>query len=148
MTDILIIGGGPAGSMAAAYLLQKGYKCLVLEKQKFPRFVVGESMLPASMHFIEKAGMMEAVMSASFQYKDGAAFQWNGKYHEFNFSQKTSPGYGFTFEVPRDQFDHVLLKEAERQGAEVRYEVEVTAVDFSGAKPKVTTRAKDGAVEV
>ena len=148
MTDVLIIGAGPAGSMAAAYLLQKGYKVLVIEKQKFPRFVVGESMLPASMHFIEKAGMMEAIMSASFQYKDGAAFYWAGKYFEFNFAQKTTPGYGFTFEVPRDTFDDVLIKEAAKQGAEVRFEVEVTAVDFSGKRPKVTTRAKDGAVEV
>lgn len=148
MTDVLIIGGGPAGSMAAAYLLQKGYKVLILEKQKFPRFVVGESMLPASMHFIEKAGMMEAIMSASFQYKDGAAFYWNGKYHEFNFSQKTSPGYGFTFEVPRDTFDHVLITEAEKQGADVRFEVEVTAVDVSAARPKVTIKAKDGSTEV
>jgi flavin-dependent dehydrogenase len=148
MTDVLIIGAGPAGSTAAAFLMQKGYKVLVLEKQKFPRFVVGESMLPASMQFIEKAGMMEAVMSASFQYKDGAAFFYKGQYHEFNFSQKTSPGYGFTFEVPRDTFDHVLIKEAQRQGADVRFEVEVTGVDFGSKRPKVTTKTREGEVVV
>src|SRR3546814_21096390 len=70
----LISGAGPAGSTAAAFLLQQGFKVLVLEKQVFPRFSIGESMLPASMAFIEKAGMMEAVMAAGFQYKDGAAF--------------------------------------------------------------------------
>lgn len=148
MTDVLIIGAGPAGSTAAAFLVQKGLQVLVLERQKFPRFSVGESMLPASMHFIEKAGMMEALMSASFQYKDGAAFRHNGQYHEFNFSQKTTPGYGWTFEVPRDQFDKILIDEAERQGAEVRYEVEIVAADFTDGKPRVTARNKDGSTEV
>ncbi|HUP90703.1 MAG TPA: NAD(P)/FAD-dependent oxidoreductase [Solimonas sp.] len=147
MTDVLIIGAGPAGSTAAAFLVQQGFKVLVLEKTKFPRFSVGESMLPASMHFIEKAGMMEAVMAASFQYKDGAVFHHNGRHHEFNFSQKSSPGYGFTFEVPRDTFDKILIDEAQRQGAEVRYETEITAVDFTGGKPTVTARAKDGSTE-
>src|SRR3546814_20147402 len=79
-------------------------------------------MLPASMAFIEKAGMMEAVMAAGFQYKDGAAFLHNGQYHEFNFAQKFTPGYGFTYEVQRADFDKILIDEAERQGAEVRYE--------------------------
>src|SRR3546814_10513595 len=89
MIDVLIIGAGPAGSTAAAFLLQQGFKELVLEKQVFPRYSIGESMLPASMAFIEKAGMMEAVMAAGFQYKDGAAFLHNGQYHHFNFAQRS-----------------------------------------------------------
>lgn len=148
MTDVLIIGAGPAGSTAAAFLVQQGFKVLVLEKQRFPRFSVGESMLPASMHFIEKAGMMEAVMAASFQYKDGAVFHHNGKEHVFNFNQKFTPGYGFTFEVPRDTFDKILIDEAEKQGVEVRYEVEIIAADFTDGKPVVTARNKDGSTEV
>ena len=147
MTDVLIIGAGPAGAMAAAFLVRKGYKVLVLERQRFPRFSIGESMLPASMEFIEKAGMMEAVMAASFQYKDGAVFHLNGMRHEFKFPLKFSPGPGFTFEVPRDEFDKILIDEAERQGADVRYEVEITAVDVSGPTPVVTARTLDGRTE-
>src|SRR3546814_20439831 len=104
-------------------------------------------MLPASMAFIEKAGMMEAVMAAGFQYKDGAAFLHNGQYHEFNFAQKFTPGYGFTYEVQRADFDKILIDEAERQGAEVRYEVELTGVDFTNGQPTVTARAKHGQLE-
>src|SRR3546814_19310453 len=105
MIDVLIIGAGPAGSTAAAFLLQQGFKVLVLEKQVFPRFSIGESMLPASMAFIEKAGMMEAVMAAGFQYKDGTAFLHNGQYHEVNFTQNFTHGYGFTSEVQRADFE-------------------------------------------
>lgn len=148
MTDVLIIGAGPSGSTAAAFLVRKGYKVLVLERQRFPRFSIGESMLPASMEFIEKAGMMEAVMAASFQYKDGAVFHLRELRHEFKFPLKFSPGPGFTFEVPRDQFDKILIDEAERQGAEVRYEVEITAVDFTDGQPVVTARNKDGSTEI
>src|SRR3546814_13967636 len=96
MIDVLIIGAGPAGSTAAAFLLQQGFKVLVLEKPVFPRFSLGESMLPASMAFIEKAGMMEAVMAAGFQYKDGGAFLHHGHYHEFTFAHNITHGYGFT----------------------------------------------------
>ncbi|MEQ1440503.1 NAD(P)/FAD-dependent oxidoreductase [Fontimonas sp. SYSU GA230001] len=147
MTDVLIIGAGPSGSTAAAFLVRQGFKVLVLERQKFPRFSIGESMLPASMEFIEKAGMMEAVMGASFQYKDGAVFHYRGQVHQFKFPLKFSPGPGFTFEVPRDEFDKILIDEAERQGAQVRYEVEITAVDFTDGKPTVTARTKDGTIE-
>lgn len=140
MTDVLIIGAGPSGAVAAALLAQRGYQVLVLEKQKFPRFSIGESLLANSMQFIEEAGMLEAVLAQGFQFKNGAAFVHDGRYSDYNFAQKSAPGYCFTFQVPRAAFDKVLADEAARQGADVRYETEITAVDLSGDRPRVRSR--------
>src|SRR6185503_15088170 len=145
--DVLIIGAGPAGSMAAALLARRGYRVLVLERQKFPRFSIGESLLACSMELLSEAGMIEAVMSRSFQFKNGAVFDREGLFSEFNFAEKSSAGYPFTFQVPRADFDATLAAEAQRMGAQIRYEVEITAVDFSGAQPLVTSRAADGSTE-
>ncbi|MEX0806874.1 MAG: FAD-dependent monooxygenase, partial [Candidatus Binatia bacterium] len=71
---VLIIGAGPAGSVAAALLRQHGRQVLVLEREQFPRFSVGESLLPQSMEYLEQAGMLRAVVEAGFQFKNGAAF--------------------------------------------------------------------------
>jgi flavin-dependent dehydrogenase len=146
--DVLIIGAGPAGSISAALLARRGYRVLVLERQKFPRFSIGESLLACSMELLEEAGMVEAVMARSFQFKNGAVFDRDGEFSEFNFAEKSSPGYPFTFQVQRADFDRTLADEAARQGAEIRYEVEITAVDFSGDRPRVTSRAADGMTEV
>jgi flavin-dependent dehydrogenase len=145
--DVLIIGAGPSGSVAAALLARRGFRVLVLERQKFPRFSIGESLLACSMELLAEAGMIEAVMARGFQFKNGAAFDRNGEYSEFNFVEKSSAGYPFTFQVPRADFDATLAAEAQRVGAEIRFEVEITAVDFSGAQARVTSRAADGAVE-
>src|SRR5215831_10827630 len=148
MNDVLIIGAGPAGSISAALLAKRGFKVLVLERQKFPRFSIGESLLACSMELLSEAGMVEAVMAGGFQFKNGAAFDREGLYSEFNFADKTSPGHCFTFQVPRADFDAILASEAQRMGAALRFEVEITAVDFSGDRPKVTSRTADGSVEV
>ena len=146
--DVLIIGAGPAGSISAALLARRGFRVLVLERQKFPRFSIGESLLACSMQLLKEAGMVEAVMARGFQFKNGAAFDRNGEFSEFNFVEKTSAGYPFTFQVPRADFDSTLATEAQRQGAEIRFEVEITAVDFSGANPRVTSRTADGGEQV
>lgn len=129
-TDVLIIGAGPSGALAGARLVQSGHRVTVLEKDHFPRFSIGESLLPQCMAFIEQAGMLEAVETAGFQLKDGAAFSWGGRYTDFDFSDKFSPGWGTTFQVERARFDKVLADAAERAGVEICYGQEITHVAF------------------
>ena len=140
MADVLIIGAGPAGSMSAALLASRGYQVLVLERQKFPRFSIGESLLASSANMLQDAGMLDPVMNCGFQYKNGAAFVREKDYSEFNFADKFTAGLPFTFQVPRAQFDQVLADEAARRGATIRYETEITGVDFSTEPPTVTSR--------
>jgi flavin-dependent dehydrogenase len=142
--EILIIGAGPAGSVAAALLRQQGRQVLVLEREQFPRFSIGESLLPQSMEYLEQGGMLRAVVEAGFQFKNGAAFARGEQYSEFDFGEKYSSGWSTTYQVPRARFDHLLALEAEAQGAEVRYRHEVVAVDIDGSHPRVQVKNFDG----
>lgn len=142
--DVLIIGAGPAGSVAAALLAQRGYQVLVQERQHFPRFSIGESLLPYSTQVLQEAGMLDAVLAGGFQFKNGATFVCDELYSEFNFANKLTAGCSFTFQVLRSEFDHLLAHEAERFGAIVQYGVEITAVDVGGEQPCVTTRTEAG----
>ena len=142
--EILVIGAGPAGSVAAALLRQQGRQVLVLEREQFPRFSIGESLLPQSMEYLEQAGMLRAVVEAGFQFKNGAAFARGEQYTAFDFRDKHSEGWATTYQVERARFDHVLALEAERQGAEVRYRHEVVAVDLNGARPHVMAQDPQG----
>jgi flavin-dependent dehydrogenase len=117
---------------------------LVIEKEQFPRFSIGESLLPQSMAYIEEAGMLRDVVEAGFQFKNGAAFSYGDAYTDFDFRDKFSAGWGTTYQVQRGTFDKVLADAAERAGAEVRYRHEVTAVDVEGERPSVTVKSPEG----
>lgn len=145
---ILIIGAGPSGATAAALLRQRGYRVVIIEKQHFPRFSIGESLLPQCMEFLEEARMLESVKANAerlgFQFKNGAAFKHNGRYTDFNFSEKFTPGDGWTWQVRRGEFDKLLADSAEAQGAEIRYGHEILDVNMDGETPVVTIKAEDG----
>jgi flavin-dependent dehydrogenase len=141
---IIIIGAGPAGSIAGALLQNKGHQVIIIERDVFPRFSIGESLLPQCMEFIEQAGMLDAVNAAGFQLKSGAAFIHNDKYSDFCFSNKFTPGFGSTFQVQRDKFDTLLANEAQRMGVEIRWQEEVTEADFSTETPRLTIKQTDG----
>jgi flavin-dependent dehydrogenase len=145
LAQVLIIGAGPAGALAAALLQRQGIQTLVLEREQFPRFSIGESLLPQSMEYLEQAGMLKAVHEAGFQLKNGAAFARGDEYTEFDFSDKHSDGWSTTYQVPRARFDQLLALEAARQGAEIRFRHEVLAVELNGALPKVMVRSPDDA---
>ncbi|WP_447981369.1 NAD(P)/FAD-dependent oxidoreductase [Achromobacter kerstersii] len=142
--EVVVIGAGPAGAVAAALLKRQGHDVLMLERQQFPRFSIGESLLAHCLEFVEEAGMMPAVQAAGFQVKNGAAFARGDEYTYFDFRDKFSPGPGTTFQVQRATFDKVLADDAARQGVEVRYLQEVTAADFNGDSPVLDVRDADG----
>ncbi|MDB5776035.1 MAG: FAD-binding protein inferred for pathway [Herbaspirillum sp.] len=142
--EVLIIGAGPAGAVAAALLRQQGRHVVMLEREQFPRFSIGESLLPQSMQYIEQAGMLRAVVEAGFQYKNGAAFVRGDQYTSFDFRDKHSPGWGTTYQVQRAGFDLLLATQAARQGADLRYRHQVLAADFSGAAAQLTVADPDG----
>ncbi|MEC5405183.1 NAD(P)/FAD-dependent oxidoreductase [Paraburkholderia sp. MPAMCS5] len=134
--DVVIIGAGPAGAVAAALLRKAGRSVLVLERQHFPRFSIGESLLPQSMAYLEEAGMLQAVVEAGFQYKNGAHFVYREQTSSFDFRDKHSDGWGTTYQVERAVFDEILIGCAAKQGAQVRFGHSVQAV-HTGTAPRV-----------
>jgi len=148
--DVAIIGGGPAGSVAAALLARAGRRVIVLERDKFPRFHIGESLLPFSMQAFTRLGLHEKFARAGFMEKfggemygacgdDGVKF-----YFEDGFRSQTDRSY----QVTRAEFDKVLLDHAAESGAEVREETGVDKVDFSeDAATLVISRKGNGGAE-
>ncbi len=143
-TDVVIIGAGPSGAVSSALLTQQGYRVLVLEKEHFPRFSIGESLLPQSMAFLEQSGMLPAVEQAQFQFKNGAAFLRGDEYDFFDFREKFSDGWGTTFQVQRGHFDQILVEEAVKQGVEVRHGHTVTAFDSDENSACLTVENEQG----
>ncbi len=142
--DVLIIGAGPSGSVCGALLNQAGVDVLVIEKQVFPRFSIGESLLPQSMVYLEKAGMLDSIEKAGYQFKNGAAFRDKQEYSTFDFRQKFSTGPGTTFQVKRAEFDKRLADCAESQGVKVRYQQEVVNIDNSGERVLLEVESVNG----
>jgi len=138
--QVVVIGAGPSGAIASTLLKRQGHDVLVLERQRFPRFSIGESLLSHCLDFVEEAGMLDAVRAAGFQTKHGAAFAWGERYTDFDFRDTFTPGQGSTYQVLRARFDQVLADDAERQGVEIRYEEEIFAADFSGDCPRLSVR--------
>lgn len=143
-TEVAIIGAGPAGSVAAGLLRNHGHSVLMLEKETFPRFSIGESLLPQSMQFLEEAGMLRDVVEAGFQYKNGASFVRGERETAFDFRDKFTEGWGTTYQVQRADFDHVLAKAAARKGADLRFQHAVASVDLSGDAPLLDVKPVDG----
>lgn len=126
--DVLIIGAGPSGTVAAGILLKAGLNVQIVEKMKFPRFVIGESLLPRCMEALEEAGLLKAVEAFGFQQKTGAKFIWEDKLCDFKFSQQYTKGWQYAYQVQRASFDKTLADACEQMGVPVQYETEVTNV--------------------
>ncbi|MBW3518384.1 NAD(P)/FAD-dependent oxidoreductase [Flavobacterium sp. NKUCC04_CG] len=142
--EILIIGAGPSGSVAAGYLHQKGIKVKVVEKTKFPRIVVGESLIPRVMDHFEEAGLLPALNKENFEKKWGARFIRGEEICIFDFSNKFSEGWDWTWQVPRADFDLAVANEIINMGIDLEFESEVTAVEFEGTTSTTTIVDKNG----
>ena len=145
-TDVLIIGAGPAGTIAASLLHRERYRVMVVEKQTFPRFVIGESMLPVSMNLLADAGLLDAVQRQNFMRKNGAVFLRGNETCNFDFSSQFTAGYNFTYQVPRGDFDKTLADTVAARGVDVRYRHGVTAVNFDAAHATTTIEQPDGGI--
>lgn len=140
--DVAIIGGGPAGSTAATLLAQRGRKVIVLEREKFPRFHIGESLLPFSMSALERLGVMPKLEAAGFMPKHGAEIASGSGDREvrFYFKNGFQPQRDTAFQVERSRFDKILLDHAAEAGAEVCESTLVTSVEFHPTEVTLTIR--------
>jgi len=145
--DVVVIGAGPAGSIASMKLLSGGLSVMVLEKATFPRFVIGESLLPHCMDYLEDLDLIDLLNEEGFQIKTGATFINEGKYCQFLFNNKHTKGWDTTWQVQRERFDHILINEAEKRGADVRYKVEVCGFE-NGNDSRVITYKNEFGLEV
>lgn len=144
ITDVLVIGAGPSGCVSAAYLHNNGVKIKVVEKLKFPRLVVGESLIPRVMDHFDEAGFLPALKAMNFEKKPGARFIRGEQVCHFDFSDNFSGGWGWTWQVPRADFDNVLAQELIRKGVDLQFEQEVTNVEFFDGKQLTTVKNKEG----
>jgi flavin-dependent dehydrogenase len=128
--DVVVIGAGPAGAVSAALLKSAGLDVAVFERARFPRFVIGESLLPICNDVLHEAGLFDRVESQGYQVKTGAVFLRDGEVCEYDFSEQFTEGASWTWQVPRAEFDSVLVEGIQEQGVAVFFEHGVTDVQF------------------
>jgi flavin-dependent dehydrogenase len=134
MPDVIVIGGGPAGTTAATLLARQGLSVTLLERERFPRFQIGESLLPYSNDLFARLGVTDEVAASESSFpKYGAEFvTGDGQIgYRFRFDKRLRDPYRRSFQVKRAEFDALLLRNAEKQGVDVRQETPVTSVDLS-----------------
>jgi flavin-dependent dehydrogenase len=142
--DVLVIGAGPAGTVAASIVNKAGFKVKIVEKQLFPRFVIGESLLPRCMEALTEAGFVDSVQECGFQQKSGAKFVKNGKICDYFFADQFTRGWSWTWQVPRAEFDKILADTVEEMGVPVAYQTTVTGIEFNGTDSVTTVEDVNG----
>jgi flavin-dependent dehydrogenase len=138
--DVLIIGGGPAGSSAAIVLAERGHRVIQIEKSRHPRFHIGESLLPANLPIFERLGVAKQVEAIGMQ-KWGAEFvsPWHGGRGEtFNFAEGWNKSMPFAYQVRRSEFDEILIRRSAQQGVQVH----------EGCRARSVERQPDGQMKI
>jgi flavin-dependent dehydrogenase len=143
--DVAVIGGGPAGSTTAALLAQRGYRVIVLEKDRHPRFHIGESLLPLNIELFDKLGIRDQIAKigmvkpcAEFHTADDVGQQ------VFAFADALDERYPYAYQVRRSEFDEILLRNAQKEGADVREGWKATGVEFGKDTVSLTAAGPDG----
>ncbi|EYF01033.1 tryptophan 7-halogenase [Chondromyces apiculatus] len=135
--DVIVLGGGPAGSTVSTFTAMAGHRVLLLEREHLPRHQIGESLLPATIHGIcPMLGVKEEVERAGFPRKNGGTFRW-GKSPTpwtFRFTKQPNDPYGYAYQVERAKFDDMLLRNAQRKGVDVREGHEVLGLLYEGER--------------
>ena len=145
--DTLVIGAGPAGSATAALLAEQGLRVLVLEREKFPRYHIGESFLPFTCFPLQRLGLVERMRSSEFVKKYSVQFvSASGKASQpFYFSTRYAPEVAQTWQVLRSEFDQMLMDNARAKGAQVLEETTVEElIQDQGRTVGVKARSKSG----
>ncbi|HEX3847080.1 MAG TPA: NAD(P)/FAD-dependent oxidoreductase [Steroidobacteraceae bacterium] len=145
--DVLVIGGGPGGSTAAALLAEKGHRVVLLEKARHPRFHIGESLLPANLPIMDRLGVTAQVRAIGME-KWAAEFvsPGDGRHQEFSFARAWDKSLPMAYQVRRSEFDHILIRRAAEMGARVIEGCRVRDVEFlrdaaaTGSAPSVPVR--------
>ncbi len=130
--DVVIIGGGPAGSASGALLAQAGKSVLIVEREKFPRFHIGESLIPFGNEVLRDMGVWEKLERAGFMTKKGAEFTLSNScgFQRFWFRNNLGPEHAQTFQVERSKFDSLLLDHAHQSGCQISQPASIDSADF------------------
>lgn len=147
--DVLVIGGGPAGTTTATLLARKGWKVVLLEKGVHPRFHIGESLLPMNLPILERLGVLEQVEAIGV-YKSGADFPLQddrNSVNVFRFDRALDPKFPHAYQVKREEFDHLLFRNALDSGVDARMQVAVENVEFGNDGRPATVHARGSAGE-
>lgn len=123
--DLIVVGGGPGGSTLSSFVAMQEHKVLLLERERFPRYQIGESLLPATIHGIcVMLGVSEELKKANFTLKKGGTFRWGNNPKPWTFEFGISPlmagPTSYAYQVERSKFDNILLENAKRKGVDVR----------------------------
>jgi flavin-dependent dehydrogenase len=130
--DVIVIGGGPAGSTVGGFLTQMGRRVLILERERFPRHHIGESMIASTIDVLAEIGLKPKLDAAGFPVKSGGCFIWGESYLPWCIRFEEIPGRPTSYQVKRDVFDKILLDHVTEMGADVRQEARVTEILLEG----------------
>lgn len=153
--DVAVVGGGPGGSTLATLVAMRGHRVVLLEKESFPRYQIGESLLPSTIHGVCRlTGVADKLAEAGFVHKRGGTFRWGAEPEPWTFSfsvsRKIASSTSYAYQVPRSKFDEILLDHARENGVDVRERCAVTDVIEDGGRVRglTYTGADGGAREI